>query len=66
MRYVSMYPLLNQGAGGNFSFKSKDYLYVKSSGLSFNKASTRCFFSKIKLKKLQEIRARSFYIKKLR
>jgi ribulose-5-phosphate 4-epimerase/fuculose-1-phosphate aldolase len=53
MKYISQFISLNQGSGGNFSFKYNNFIYVKSSGKSFKNASVNNFFSKLPLKKYQ-------------
>ncbi len=46
--------LLTQGAGGNTSFKSGEYLFIKASGLKLKDAGRKNIFVKVNFKKIVE------------
>jgi rhamnose utilization protein RhaD (predicted bifunctional aldolase and dehydrogenase) len=56
-------PFLSQGAGGNYSWKSEDSLFVKASGMWLSEAKNKNIFIEINIKKyLNDIKENNFNV----
>jgi rhamnose utilization protein RhaD (predicted bifunctional aldolase and dehydrogenase) len=54
-------PFLSQGAGGNYSWKSEDSLYIKASGMWLSEAQTKNIFVEVNRKKyLNDLKENKF------